>query len=308
MKANVWEDITDGDFWQVLTNSFKTFHFKFNALQINLQKTLDSFRTPFWLEEKHWYVAFQNGCLFSLPHFAPVHMDSLNLSHFRSTSPDYSIIYNHLNKLTVNTIPSNNHPYRCTHIKTLILEFSISFKILESVIDLNQVEHLIIASLDNLLTLIPLEHTMPQLSKLTVRNSVTIDMIKRIKHQRFEQIRMLQIRFTDEHVDCIIEEFFLLFPRIEHLIYKSRIQSVDAMIRLMVGFKYLSNAVFSGDCSFFRKESKFCQNPNSLIQYLRRYTCQVYHSTNTQLPLSIHWRIEEQVSILQQLKLVTSNF
>ncbi|CAF4100335.1 unnamed protein product, partial [Adineta steineri] len=292
LKANVSENVVNGYFWQQLVNSFITFNFKFNVQKINVQKILNSFRTSFWLEEKHWYVAFHNEYLFTLPHFAPVHMDTDNILQFHSTEPNYSIIYHHLNKFTVNTNFLQYNNYRCIHIETLILKYSISIQTLASIIDLNRVEHLIIPSLDSLLTFTCLKYTMPRLYKLTIENNVTIDMMERIRHHRFKQIRVLEIRFTD----YIIEELFFLFPCIENLIYKSRIQSIGIMVRLISGFRNLTNASFCADCSFYRKEFNFCSNPNSFGQYFRLYTCQVYHSMNTQLPLSIHWRIDEQSS------------
>ncbi|CAF3674161.1 unnamed protein product [Rotaria sordida] len=307
IKTNIKDDIADGNFWQVLVRSLKTFSFQFYVSHIDIQKTLDSFSTSFWLEEKHWYIAYQNGYLFSLLYFAPVHIDSRNLSQFHSTAPNNSLIYEQLNKFTVNSFHINNNHY-LAHIKTLALELSISLKRLQSVIDLNQIEHLIVPSLDHLLVFIPLEYNMPQLHELTIKNSVTIDTVDRLSHYRFERIRTLHIRVNDENIDCIIEELFYLFPHIAHLTFTPRIKSLTLMLHLLKGFKYLSNASFSADCSFFRKEANFCRNPKSVIQHFRQHTndnisCRVYYLINTQLPFSIHWNIEEQVSIYQALNI-----
>ncbi|CAF1342312.1 unnamed protein product [Rotaria sp. Silwood1] len=303
IKTSIKDDVADGNFWQVLVRSLKTFSFQFNVSHIDIQKTLDSFSTPFWLEEKHWYVAFQNGHLFSLLYFAPVHIDSRNLSQFRSTAPNNSFIYEQLNKFTVNSFHINNN-YHLAHIKTLALELSISLKRLQPVIDLNQIEHLIVPSLDYLLVFVPFESKMSQLHELTIKNSVTIDAVDRLSHCRFERIRTLHIRVSDENIDCIIEELFHLFPHIEHLTFTPRIKSLTLMLHIFKGFKYLSNASFSADRSFFRKEADFCRNPKSVIQHFRQHTndnisCRIYYLINTQLPLSIHWNIEGQVSIYQ---------
>jgi hypothetical protein len=303
LETLAFSDVANGHFWQQLAGSLLIFNFKFIALTIPVHRILDSFRTPFWLEKKRWFVGYLDGSLFSVPHFTPTHIDSLHLLCFHSTAPDHSFIYKRLNKLTVSTILCKTNP-RLTHVKTLVLEWPVSLKLLESGIDLNQVEHLVVPSLDKLLTLMPLESIMPHLNKLTVKNRITIEMIERIRCYRFAQIRILDLekRIMHEHIDCIVEELFRLFPRIEHLIHKSSIESVAMMIRLINGFKYLSNASFSADPSFFRKEKKICRNSNSIIQNLRQEirdntTCRIYHSTNTQRPFFIHWRIQKQVCI-----------
>jgi hypothetical protein len=300
LKASVLIDLADGYEWQILAMSLITFYFKFNVSLFHNDDILNSFRTPFWLEEKRWFVACYNECLFSLPHFTPDHMDSRNLSDFHSTAPDYSVIYNHLNKFTVNTIRIDNE-HRFTHIKTLVLEFSTSLRILQSAIDLDQVEHLTVSSLDYLFKLIPLKYAMPHLYKLTVIHSVTIDMIKQNRHNRFEQIRNLEISISGKEIDYIIEELFCLFPCIQHLIYKSSIQSKQIMVRFIDGFKYLLNASFFTDSSFSVTESSFCRDSNTIIRHSRRliknkFTCQIYHSSIDNLSYNIHWWIEQSVS------------
>jgi hypothetical protein len=280
---------------------FITFNFKFSALHLHVKRTLDTFRSPFWLKEKRWYVAFHNNCLFSIPYFLPVHIDCINQLRFDSTSPDDTIIYQRLNKFTVNKFPTK-HNYRFNHIKTLELEFSISFEILTFLIDLNQIKHLILFSLDNLLIFIPLKSRLPQLDELTMINNVTIDMIDVMRDYQFDQICKVEIRVAAEYIECIVEELFRLFPHTEHFVYKSIIYSVAMMIHLINGFKSLSNASFSGDCSFFYEESDFCRNPNLIFQQSHPHkrdniTCRVYHIPRPSLPFDIYWRIEKPVSI-----------
>jgi hypothetical protein len=291
LKSNALSDIANGYQWQNLTTSLITFHFKFNLSLTNIDVTLYSFRTPFWLEEKRWYVAFRNECLFSLPHFTPIQMDSRNLSDLHSTLPDHSVIFNLLKEFTITTDPFYNLP-RLTHIKTLILDYPRSLKILESVIDLNQVEHLTLLSLDYLLIFLPLKCTMSQLYKLTIKNSLTIDVIKRIRSYRFEQILQLEISISDEHNDYIIEELFYLFPSIQHLIYKSSIQSKQTMIRFINGFQHLSNASFSVHSD---RLSTFSQDIHSNL------TCRIYYSSIINF-YNIYWWIEERVSCIHRIK------
>ncbi|UJR32642.1 hypothetical protein I4U23_020102 [Adineta vaga] len=221
-------------------------------------------------------------------------MDTLHMSIFQSTAPNPSLMYSQLNKLTVNTNLDENEHYRCAHINTLVLEIPISSEILKEIIDIDQVEHLIISSLDDMLTFKSLTHKMSRLSKLTITNSVTMNTIERIRTYQFTQIRSLQISLSERNMDCIIEELFLLFPHIEYLMCKSPIPSVTMMIRMLNGFEKLLKGSFCADCSFYWRESNFCRYPNSINSHSQQYTCQVYHSPNTQIPLSIQWSIENQ--------------
>ena len=301
LETSAQPDVADGHFWQRIAASLLTLNFKFNVLIVHVGQALDSFRTLFWLEEKRWFVGYVNVSLFSVPYFTPTHMDSLNLRHFRSTAPDHSFLCKHLNQLTMNRSPINENQ-RLTHVKTLIVDYSKVPHRLGSMIDLDQVRHLIVSTFNQLSSLVSLEHLMPRLNQLTVKNIVTIDMIERVRCTRFTQIHTLNIRTANEHVDCIVQELFRLFPRLECLTYKSTIKSVQMMISLINGFPYLSTASFCADSSFRRKESQFCRDPQSIIENLREEMqnntiCRVYHSTNTKLPFSIHWIIDKKVYI-----------
>jgi hypothetical protein len=76
------EDLIDGYRWEILTNFFTTFSFKFNVNSYFLR--LDSFRTSFWLKEKCWYVGCHDSCVFSVPYFFVVHVDIDKWTYNRS--------------------------------------------------------------------------------------------------------------------------------------------------------------------------------------------------------------------------------
>jgi hypothetical protein len=308
LQITISDDIADGHRWQILASSLITFNFKFNASYFHVKRTLDSFRTPFWLEEKRWYVACQDAYLYSVPHFAPVYISIPSNSSTASTAPDYTIIYDRINKITVEVVPTDNN-YRFTQVKTLQLRCSITLEILDSFVYLNQIEYLSVSSLDDLLRFIPLEWNMPQLHELAIENTVTLDTIKRIRDYQFGQIRKLHIGISEDYVDYIIEELFCLFPHIENLIYTSRIHSQETMIHLIDRFNKLSNASFCAESCFSAVEQDFCHNPNLIIQRSRRLTqdnctCRIYHTTNHKLPYSILWRIDEQVSLYHKINLL----
>ncbi|CAF5089075.1 unnamed protein product, partial [Rotaria sp. Silwood1] len=123
-----YADLTDGQRWQALTNSLVTFYFKFDIhICINfIEQILDSFRTSFWLEEKHWFIAYYNDYLFSIPYFAPEQVDSSYQSVIYSTAPDNTIFYSHVNEFTVRNGKISKEYF--TNINILKLKYSIALK------------------------------------------------------------------------------------------------------------------------------------------------------------------------------------
>ncbi len=167
LQATVVNDVPDGYQWQVLAASLRTFYFKFYVSLACIRGTLNTFCTPFWLEEKRWFVAYDGYSLFSIPHFAQSDIKVSQPLSNCSTAPDNTFLYNHVRKITM-TKASSQYKHYFTGIQTLELECSLSLKTIGTVTDLNRVTHLIIPSVDNLSVFIPLKCTMPQLYKLTV--------------------------------------------------------------------------------------------------------------------------------------------
>lgn len=77
----VSNDVADGILWERILSKIITFNFLFifrDSLWSEKPITLDSFRTPFWLEKKQWYVVY-NRCTvtgFSLLYSIPYFMDT----------------------------------------------------------------------------------------------------------------------------------------------------------------------------------------------------------------------------------------
>ncbi|CAF1287756.1 unnamed protein product, partial [Rotaria sp. Silwood1] len=104
-QAYATAEICDGYRWQLLTSSLITFNFKFHASLVLSEQTLDSFRSTFWLEEKRWFVAYQEHYLFSIPYFAPSDAAIPYKSSVYFTAPDNSVIYDHVTKVVVTKVP-----------------------------------------------------------------------------------------------------------------------------------------------------------------------------------------------------------
>ncbi|CAF4378223.1 unnamed protein product, partial [Rotaria sp. Silwood2] len=68
-------DIISGYQWKYLVSHLQTFDFRFYLSHKSDEKILDSVRSSFWLEQKQWFVAYDDcqslPCLFTVPRFAP---------------------------------------------------------------------------------------------------------------------------------------------------------------------------------------------------------------------------------------------
>jgi len=95
LKTKGLVDLFDGYRWQVLTKSLIIFNFKFFRTHLPIETTLASFHTPFWLEEKRWFVVYDDTCLFTVSYFVS---DGITLSeqlNIRSTISDNTYLYNY---------------------------------------------------------------------------------------------------------------------------------------------------------------------------------------------------------------------
>ena len=68
-------DIIDGYQWKYLVSHLQKFDFYFYLSHKSDKQILHSFQSPFWLEEKQWFVAYDGcqslPCIFTIPRFAP---------------------------------------------------------------------------------------------------------------------------------------------------------------------------------------------------------------------------------------------
>ncbi|CAF4972003.1 unnamed protein product [Rotaria sp. Silwood1] len=161
-------DLIDGKQWEqlLLKTQIIRFNFKFTFNQIwEISSILESFRSSFWLEQRHWYV----GCyqdetekgtiIYSIPRFQirMLKYPSAKFPHM-TTAPSiieqnffYSSRINYfsfdMNKLITPV------SYRFNQVKSLTLSGSslLSLSILSSTVDLQQVQYLNVININHLL-------------------------------------------------------------------------------------------------------------------------------------------------------------
>lgn len=249
-------NMTDAHDWEKITRSLTTFNFKIMVTIFWTEDIMNSFRTPYWLHEKKWFVACTWKSLFSVPYFADTCVDRFFRPPLYSTVADKTIFSDRVNHFIYND--ASQHP-ECylRHVKTLELRSSESLDLLPTFLDMNSTEHLILASsIERSNVLFLLKH-LPHLKKLSINEQI-LRFVEETKQMCLECVETLEI--NDPKVNSsfyILELLARLFPRVETLHISSTTWPL-LVGRLIDRLEDLSKASF-------RFEVK--PRPNEQIQY-----------------------------------------
>jgi hypothetical protein len=258
-------NLAHGDRWAILTQSLRTFRLKIR-LGLDSMYDMDSFQTPFWLEEKRWFVVCQSGWLYTVPNFRPSD-DTITGFTLENDHPDQ------LNRLN--------------SVRTLNLRCSLPLNRAMERVKLDSVQHLIFSTRSSLPMFTVLIPTTTHLSRVSIHGQFIATLVENIDRQTFEQIRALELTFCYPEEQPMSEKLSRIFPRISYL----NIALIDSMmhiVHLVRCFRYLSNGVF-GINSLYKKNK---QSDLSQLQLeindermLRNETlhCQIFSPTQANL-------------------------
>jgi hypothetical protein len=211
-------DIIDGNQWKYLISHLQKFDFRFYLSKIPSNQILDSFQSPFWLEQKRWFVAFDNcqspSCLYTIPRFASkTAFYSLDYRSIPCTSPELCLDQ-FVNILNLPVLRPLTHDF--TNVTSLALGTNENLD-RNNVLSFLQLPHLHSLSFGNL-------------SLLAVLSS----------EPTFKSIRILNIEATVSKSN--LEQICMIFPQVERL--QITIDDNDTMLLLIDGLKYLSISKF----------------------------------------------------------------
>ena len=285
-------DLLDARRWETLTTGLRSFTFKFYLSSTIDHADLRFFSTPYWTEEKRWYVARYGRCVFSGVSFVPDRISLPEDDLLISSASDSNLICSRATKLNLNAGAIDSKQY-FPRVTTLELTCSISSTTITKMIDMRRIVRMDIIFLDLLLPFLPLKSNLPHLTTLHVEQSVTVETVLRLRVHRLSQIRDLKICEANEHVDYMTEELLHIFPSVEHFHYSSRNLSARTMLRFVHGFAKLCDASFSADTTFRIRERKMLQNPDLFVH--KHATCRIHYTINSRLPFLISWSLNPQV-------------
>ncbi|CAF1581167.1 unnamed protein product [Adineta ricciae] len=295
-------DMIDGYRWQSITQSLSTFNFKLRPKNKVNEMHLDSFRTPFWTEEKRWFVAYHDEFIFTISGLNLSFMKISSDSFVYSTILNSTILYQPQRSMVRGRVSLSNN-FRFASVKTLELYWDDSWESLASFINFNHVEYLWISS-SSCHLLKHMQHHMPKLHTLSFKddsNESAITAILYIRGLELKQIRTLQFhscRFPKENVD-VVEKLSDLFPCVEH-IKKWVIKSRSDIIDITGKFKGLRNISFTIHKSVKKPTIASEFRSDSIVNDIRRQLrcvaiCRVESSPeNFGLPECIHLWLQER--------------
>jgi hypothetical protein len=272
-------DLVDGQRWEPLMSHLITFDFRFQITNypsstINTHIP-DSFRSLFWLEQKHWFVAFddQRSTIFTVPRFAPSNIIySQNYQPLLCTSSELCLDQ-YVHCLTLQLL--NPSVYRFTNVTSLVLETE---------------ENAIKSSSPSFADLV---QYMPHLHSLSFWKLSPLAYLA--SDVAIEKIRILNLRGTFQP-PLKIKGLCTLFPRLERL--SIMITCRQDLFLLIDRLKYLSIAKFEFDqsSSIFGTSIRSSQvtrewfiNHSQRLKLNRSFTYKIFED-NIQL-----WMNNEQV-------------
>ncbi|CAF1504941.1 unnamed protein product [Rotaria sp. Silwood1] len=220
LHGNGHADLVDGQRWEMITSHLITFNFFFSVPDELDAQDLDSFRSSYWLDRKHWFVACLNRSLFSVPYFAETCANEEFQPITISTLSDNTIFYNYIIQLTLSE-PVVHISQRFSQAHTLVMFHFISLSSIEQIVDLNRIQNLILYATTNYSGIKFLINEMPNLYRLSIRNKIK-NFIEEVQCKPYEKIRKLDIgnRYStndDYENDYSIEQLYIVFPKIEQL-------------------------------------------------------------------------------------------
>lgn len=271
LEVSVGNDLANGDRWRILTQSLRTFRFKIR-LDPDSTSAIDSFQTPFWLEEKRWFVVSRSGWLYTVPNVGPPEATSL-ISTLENDLPDQ-----------VNRLNS---------VKTLNLRCSLPLNQAMAMVNFDTVQHFLFATRSSLPMFTILIPIATHLSRVSMHGEFISTLVRNIgEQQTFEQIRALELTFCYTETSQMSEKLARIFPRISYL----NIALIDSMmhiVHLVQLFRYLSNGVFGINSLYKRNKQSDLSQLQSEINHermLRNETlrCQILSSTHLNLISSVY--------------------
>jgi hypothetical protein len=237
-------DLIDGQQWELITSHLIVFDFRIHLLcrlfGFSEENLLESFRSPFWVEHKHWFVAY-NG----------LHMEHIfTVPRFVSNIVTYPYIYwpplctssdfcfdQYIRCLHVSLC--NPVPHRFTNITSLVINTDEIITDIGLVAFISLVEHM---------------HLLNSISiwNLSILNYVPNDVV-------FNKIRNLYVRDINKRAidrpKLDINRLCTVFPRLERL--NMELTSDNDSILLIDQLTYLSVAIFQLNYSSSINQSSF---------------------------------------------------
>ena len=264
-------DVIDGTRWEAWAKDLRTFKFSFHTAGIIQPQQMDSFRTPFWLDHKKWFVAYTKNRFFSVLQPTAMKVDFNFKLPQHTTAIDKSIFYQHIHYLTLNEDVHclNGH---FPHVHTMVLEDPLPLATIRKVVDLRRIGDLTLSSSIENFPIETLLNEMPNLHALSILYDVD-HFLKQICDKMPERIRTLRIRQMNSLTSndgASIRHVSTIFPHLESL-HVNCLCSTEQILDFLRAFKRLIRASFCYIRWDSDKDKEQCRlNIQSNLDHMRR--------------------------------------
>ncbi|CAF4123406.1 unnamed protein product, partial [Rotaria sordida] len=284
--TRIHDNFVTGHQLEILSKDLITFKFIFKITLHSIEETLDTFRALFWLQEKCWFVAYENNYLYTVPCSMYTHINE----HFQpptySTLLKNSIFYDNIIKLTL-YVKLIETCHRFNNITILEIGYeNISIETLSAIVNLSGIMNLTLPSSMNKSKIKYLLNKMPRLQYLsidTLMSNETFEEFQNIGRNFLDNIQDLQLKqicelkISDYHIiDDLytIDQLCCIFPSIERL--HISIGRLNTIIQLINCFKYLS--IISLNLKYLSDKEKeyFASKSELIIDQIRQMIILTY--------------------------------
>lgn len=235
-------DVIDGTRWEACAKDLLTFKFRFHITGVMQAQQIDSFRTPFWLDYKKWFVAYTNDRFFSVVQPTTMEIDfNFELPQY-TAAIDESLFYRHVHYLTLKDDLNCSNGY-FPHVHTLVLEHPLPLSTIGKLVHLRQVHNLTLLSSMEDFPIEILINEMPNLHELSILYNVD-HILKHISDQMPDRIQTLRITDMNSLTSNNgIGHLSTIFPHLKFL-HVSCVCPVEQILDFLRAFKCLIRASF----------------------------------------------------------------
>ena len=235
------KSIINGERWHDAVKNLTTFNFKFQLTFDLKPNDLDTYRTHFWIEEKCWFVAYQDQCLYSVPYFLETETDEdFEYPEF-STLVDNQLFLDRIKKFTINILLCDCK-YQFNFVEDLFIPFVMPALTLRKIVSLNSIRYLTVRTVNSIIELQQLIQSLPNLCHLKIRFFEN-DFSEEYSCQPMINIRKLHIQNHISLKHRIIQQLAVAFPNVEHLSIETCCQG-NNILQSLKKFSCLSTASF----------------------------------------------------------------
>lgn len=298
----VRSDALDGDRWENFVDHLLTFNFIFQMDSTDAHPNrIESFRTPFWIEKKKWFISYYDSRLMSIPYFAPKSF-TINgrIPMICSTSPNANLFYRNVRHLTVEALNSPIENF-FESVEILTLTSPVDFYFATWNNRFRVLRFLSLPSMKIFLHIGPYLVVLPSLSTLQIDQFEGDLSFDSNDGSVYNNIRQLHINdFQRGLTHWKIEEIHQVFPRLEYVSFSNSMQLLT-IIHIIHRFEQIQSVSFPTLIHSFDTEKTLEEEIRRLVWFCdKRKVDVVFDYTSQRMSVLIGSEVKLQFELFSE--------